>query len=458
MNLQEILTLADQIILTQTGEHLDDLQRAILEGSLQRETYKEIAKDFNCSESNARQVGSQLWQILSSNLGEDISKSNFSSVIERLQNSNILNFAQKDYIQIGNIHYCGQARHPPDISNSNSTNEDISNSKSPKISHQDLSEMPDLDLFYNRKIDLENLNNLILENKCRLITITGISGIGKTSLAVKLVSEINHNFQAVIWLNLANFQNFTDFKEHLQGFFLELEKLNFPNNHKPLSLTKYLQKYRCLIVLDNVNHLFCKGELAGKYKNSCEEYPLFFQDGVKLSHQSCLILIGWEVPREITKFKPKNNYIYHLPLTGLDMDAVRLIFKDYGIENVNNLETLINYYQGNPFYLKSVANLIQDLGVNITDLLTKDVIILPEDLKDNLQQQINRLSETEKQVLLLLVRENQGINVVKLTENSQISAGDLLNILQSLAKRGLIEQKDNCYQLIFVLKQYMMEN
>jgi AAA+ ATPase superfamily predicted ATPase len=318
---------------------------------------------------------------------------------------------------------------------------------------------PDLDLFYNRNSELENLSNLILENKCRLITITGISGIGKTSLAVKLVSEINHNFQAVIWLNLANYQNFTDFKEHLQEFFLELEKLNFPNkNHKILSLTKYLQKYRCLIVLDNVNHLFCKGELAGKYKPNCEEYGSFFQDVVKLAHQSCLILIGWEAPREITQFKPKNNYIYHLPLTGLDMDAIRLIFKDYGMENINNLETLINYYQGNPFYLKSVANLIQELGENITDLLTKDIILLPEDIKDNLQQQINRLSETEKQVLRLLAQENKPVNLLTLSEKSQISTGDLLNILQSLSRRCLIQQNDSFYQLIFVLKQYMIEN
>jgi len=122
----------------------------------------------------------------------------------------------------------------------------------------------------------------------------------------------------------------------------------------------------------------------------------------KLAHQSCLILISRENPREITNLKPKNNYIYHLPLTGLDIDGIRLIFKDYGMENINNLETLINYYQGNPFYLKSVANLIQELGVHITELLTKDIILLPEDIKDNLQQQINNLAQSEKQVLFLL--------------------------------------------------------
>ena len=95
MNLKEMLKLADEIVFAKTGQHLDDLQDAILRGTLQRETYKQIAKDFECSESRVREVGSKLWQILSEELGEDVSKTNFRAAIERLQNYNVLNFAQK---------------------------------------------------------------------------------------------------------------------------------------------------------------------------------------------------------------------------------------------------------------------------------------------------------------------------------------------------------------------------
>jgi hypothetical protein len=51
MNLKEVLKLADEIVFTKTGQHLDDLQVAVLQGTLQRETYKEIAKDFDCSDA-----------------------------------------------------------------------------------------------------------------------------------------------------------------------------------------------------------------------------------------------------------------------------------------------------------------------------------------------------------------------------------------------------------------------
>ena len=44
MNFEEVLKLADKIVFTKTGQHLDDLQKAVLRGTLQREKYKEIAK------------------------------------------------------------------------------------------------------------------------------------------------------------------------------------------------------------------------------------------------------------------------------------------------------------------------------------------------------------------------------------------------------------------------------
>jgi DNA-directed RNA polymerase specialized sigma24 family protein len=82
-----VLEIADEIVFTKTGQHLDDLQEAVLRGTLQRHTYKQIAKDFDCSESRVREVGAELWQILSEALGEDVSKSNFRCAMQRLQNA-----------------------------------------------------------------------------------------------------------------------------------------------------------------------------------------------------------------------------------------------------------------------------------------------------------------------------------------------------------------------------------
>jgi NB-ARC domain. len=455
MNLKEMLKFADDIVFAKTGQHLDDLQAAVLRGTLQRETYKEIAKDFDCSESRIREIGSELWQLLSEELGENINKKNFRSAIDRLQNSNVVNFSQEVVVSsIFNI--CGQARHPPNTPNSPPQNQETSNSKQPETPHQDLSEMPELGTFYDRTPELQTLTNWILQQHSHLIALTGISGIGKTSLAVKLVQQIKNQFDYIIWRTIDPSHTLDEFQQELIQLFSQSEKLDSPTTKpKPLSLIKYLQKHRCLIILDDVHNLFSSGELAGKYKPEYEEYRLFFKQIEKLSHQSCFLLIGWEQPREISQIESQNNPIRTLQITGLDIAAAGEILRDYGLGEID-YSILIHRYQGNPLWLKSVATLIQELGVNVTDLLQNDIILLPEDIKDILRQQCDRLSDREKQILSILARETQPLKLAKLIDKQPNLNLELVNVLQSLQRRCLVEKIENSFWLSPLIKQYLL--
>jgi NB-ARC domain len=457
MNLKEMVKLADDMVFAKTGKHLNDLQEKILRGTWQHEDYNEIAKDVNLSEARVREVGMELWQSLSQELGEKVSKSNFRSAMERLQISiSSKYFSPQDSVQIGCINYCGEAKHLTNTPNSTQSKEQTSNSKQTKTLHQDLSEMPELGDFFDRTPSLDTLTTWILQQNCRLIALTGISGIGKTTLAVQLVQQIKNEFEYVIWCSIDASHTLHEFEHKLIQFFSKSEKLDSsPTNQKRLPLIKYLQNHRCLVVLDDVQNLFCSGELAGKYKPEYEEYRFLFKNIEKLSHQSCFLLIGWEQPREVTQFKNQNTPIRTLQLKGLDIAAGREILRDCGLEEIENSEALIHRYEGNPLWLKSVANLIQELGIGVTELLLDDTILLPEDLKDVLQQQYDRTSELEKQVMSLLAKENQPVNLAKLLQNGQISSSDLLNALQSLSRRCLIEKLENFYTLPPVLKEYI---
>jgi len=317
--------------------------------------------------------------------------------------------------------------------------------------------MPELGTFYSRTPELQTLTTWMVQQHSRLIALTGISGIGKTSLAVQLVQQIKNEFDYIIWRTINASHNLDEFQHELIQLFSQSEKLDSPaTKPKPLPLIKYLQKYRCLIILDDIHNLFSSGELAGKYKPEYEEYRSFFKQIEKLSHQSCFLLIGWEQPREIPQIESQNNPIHTLQLTGLDTAAAGRIFRDKGLAEID-YSALIHCYQGNPLWLKSIATLIQELGGCVTELLPNDAIFLPEDLKDILRQQCDRISEIEKQVMSLLAQEINPINPAKLLENSRITSSDLLKALQSLSRRCLIEQEGIFYTLPLVLREYIKE-
>lgn len=85
MNVKEVLQYVDGLVLEKTGKHLDDVQKAVVEGTWQKQTYDDIAKKCHLRKNHVGDVGYHLWQLLSEVIGEDIKKINFRSTIERLK-------------------------------------------------------------------------------------------------------------------------------------------------------------------------------------------------------------------------------------------------------------------------------------------------------------------------------------------------------------------------------------
>ncbi|WP_439517003.1 hypothetical protein [Limnospira sp.] len=193
--------------------------------------------------------------------------------------------------------------------------------------------------------------------------------------------------------------------------------------------------------------------MAGHYQPKSEDYRSLFKQIKERSHQSCFILMGWEYRREIAQIKHPNTH--NLILRGLDTASAHQIIAQQGLEPEANGSRFIDYYQGNPLWLKTVANFMVELGLTVSEVLANQPFLLPQDLQDILQQPLAYLSEPEKQLLSLLAKEDEAIALVKLLEIAPMPSADLLNTLQSLSRRCWLEKTDRLYRMSPVLRQYL---
>jgi len=85
-----VLQFVDEVVYAKTGKRLSDLQRGIIEGTLKRQKYKDIAEKYNCTTNHSKEVGYELWRMLSEIFGETVDKKHLQSILERQSNQNII--------------------------------------------------------------------------------------------------------------------------------------------------------------------------------------------------------------------------------------------------------------------------------------------------------------------------------------------------------------------------------
>lgn len=444
MEFKEILSFADDAVFLKTGKHLNDLQRDILWETLQGNKYAKIATKYECGIDHIRSVASELWKHLSDELGEKVRQSNVSATFERagftIGSSNFSTYT---------INSCGNKLHSPNI-----PTEETADIKTPYI---DLNDAPSPHLFYGRTKELNTLYNWIIKQQSRLVAIIGLSGIGKTSLALQLIENIQDQFDYVIWHNLQYFPDSETLQQELINSFQKLENQDIGAKAQLRTLIKYLKKYRCLIILDNLQSLFVSGELSGQYQPEAQSYQSLFKTITDIPNQSCFLLISQEKPKEITQLEKERNLVYSLQLQGLD-ESAREIFKNKGLQDEDRWLNLINLYQGHPQWLKWIADLIQDLANgNVTEIFPDNYILLTQEIQDCLNQVFSRLSDIEKQIVVTLAKLDKSVTITELKKLVDLSQIELINGVRSLLRRCLIEtteQPEVVYYINPLLRLY----
>ena len=438
MTTEELLQWADDILYTKTAKHLNSVQTAILEGAWQGLKYEEIAKTCHRSKSHVKNIASELWQTLSDLLGEDINKVNVCSILGRKAVSSIYNYPNSSQIVSNNINshinICGEKRQDAEEAKhrSRSTPDTAQNNAPERII--DLTDAPELIDYYDRASEESTLKQWILEAHTRLITIYGLSEIGKSAIALKLIEEIQTQFDYIIWKSLNNTPTLSTLQTELKQTFSQSQPTPLP------TMIDYFRTHRCLIILDDLQNILKTGELAGEYLAEYQDYGQFIKQIATSSHQSCVILLSWEKLKQITTLEGENRPTRSLHLKGLG-ETAQEILKEKGLTDSEKWSELITLYQGHPSWLNIISSTILELfDGNVSPFLAERNNIYLGDIEPLLETHLERLSESEKKVSHWLAHQNEPVDISQKPTDSQLSQSEIWQAIESLGRRGLLEK------------------
>ena len=222
----------------------------------------------------------------------------------------------------------------------------------------------DVHSFYGREQELATLSRWMVQERCRVVSVVGLGGIGKSALVISAMHQLADHFQVVIFRSLRDAPSCDALLEGCLQVLAPESLAQAPQSlERRLSLLlEELRSRRVLLVLDNLESLLSEGEVLGRLRPGFEAYGRLLRQVAQTAHQSCLLLTSREKPAELRALEGSRTPVRALRLAGLEAAACEYLLTEHEVMgSPEERARLVQAYSGNPLALRIVAETIADL-------------------------------------------------------------------------------------------------
>src|SRR5258708_34976071 len=308
---------------------------------------------------------------------------------------------------------------------------------------EDWGEAPDVLGFVNRAEELTTLRRWILEERCRLVAVLGMGGIGKTTLAARFAQDLAPTFERLYWRSLRDALPTGDWLGGAISFLFDQQVV--PPEGEAARLAVLLQLLRdrpSLLVLDNFDTPFEPRQRDGRSRAGYAGYGRLLQAVGEGRHHSCLVVTSRESPPDLEIL---GGAVRTLQLGGLGgAEGQGLLAEKQLSGSKDEWADLIARYGGNGLALKVVGESIRhvfsgDVGAFLDESGSGTVF---GGIRRLLAEQLERSSALEQRVLRVLAVEREPLKIAELITvvGPRVARGDVLEAVEALRRRSLIER------------------